>query len=582
MNTRTRDRRGLLRLTPFSFSTAALIGALGSVGFTAGCDGALSTGDPSDGGDGDSSGPVGTIGEDDIPTPSTRFRRLTHKEWQRTLVDLLALEDGPIADEIASTAERFRADPVQGGFIFDGNGDSLEVDSTLWSSYQGAAATIAYQVVSDPTLIDRLVPSAANDNERGAAFIESWGAKAHRRPLTSAQRDAYTAIFEAGKTAYTEHSGLLGGVRLVMEAFLQSPYFLYRVESSEDAAGGVIPLDGYERASRLSYFFWGTMPDDALFDAARAGTLDSIDGVRTQAQRLVADARARDTLIHFFEKVLEVEKYDTISPSSTAFPDVSGDLSDSARGETAHFLGSVLYDGYGSIRDLLTSTTTYVDDELADIYGLDGTFDDTFVQVELDPTQRAGVLTQVGFLATNSTSVDPDPIHRGVFVAKRFNCIKISAPPDTIPPLPSPNGQSNRQLVTEHTEAEGTSCRNCHTPLINPFGFAYEHYDAIGAYRTEDRSHPVDASAEVLVDDVPTPVDDAVQLASVLAESQGVHECLSGHLIAFAQGRATSNEDSALVQQLGSTSLQNAVSFRDLMVEMAVAVSFLNRSTEAE
>lgn len=568
---------GRFHLRAFPVPTALLVGVLFSVGLSAGCDGDLSTTDPSDGGDS-----PGTLGEDDIPTPSTRFRRLTHKEWETTTTDLLGVASGPVLDAVHSASKDFRSDPVQGGYIFDGSGDALEIDSTLWSAYRSAAAAIAFRVVSDPTLVDDIVPTGADDDARAAAFIETWGARAHRRPLSSTQRESYMGLFEVGKTAYSEHSGLLGGVRLLIEAFLQSPYFLYRVEESESVANGVIRLDGYERASRLSYFFWGTMPDDQLFDAAKSGSLDSPEGVREQAQRLIADPRARDTVIHFFEKVLEVEKYETISPSSSAFPNVSDNLSDSAHEETSRFLGSVLYDGQGSLRDLLTSTKTYVDDELAAIYGLDGAFDDSFVEVDLDPNERAGILTQVGFLATNSTSVDPDPIHRGVFVAKRINCIKISAPPDTIPPLPSPGGQSNRQLVEEHTEAEGTSCRNCHTTYINPFGFAYEHYDAIGAYRTEDRSHPVDARTEVLVDDILTPVENAVELASVLSDSPGVHACLSGHLIAFAQGRATSDEDAALIERLGSTSLNEATSFRDLMVEMAVAVSFLNRSTEAE
>jgi hypothetical protein len=346
----------------------------------------------------------------------------------------------------------------------------------------------------------------------------------------------------------------------------------------------VVPLDGYERATRLSYFLWGTMPDDALFSAASSGTLDTEEGVRAEAARLVADARARNTVIAFFEKVLEVENYRTsISPSATAFPDVSRQaLATSAEEETAHFLGGVMYDDAATLREFFTSTKTFVDQELAAIYGLDGAFDDTFQEVQLNSEERAGIFTQVGFLAANATSVDPDPIHRGVFIARRMSCLPILAPPDNIPPLPTPNGQSNRQLVTEHTEAEGTSCRNCHTSLINPFGFAYEHYDAIGAFRTEDRSHPVDSSAEVLVDGGTALVQDAVELAQVLSGSKNVHDCMVGHLLSFAQGRTTSPEDAALIEQLGSASLENAAPFRDLLVELAVADSFLNRSTEAE
>jgi hypothetical protein len=565
---------GLAGVTSLSLLSVSLLACNGILGDN------LSPGANGDG-DGDRT-PAGVVGKDDIPTPQTRFRRLGHGEWQRTMADLLGVSSGPIHTAIQNAARNFRSDPVQGGFIFEGNGDSLEVDSTLWLSYQRAASEIAFAVVNDSSLFAALVPAGSSDDARGDAFIQSFGTRAHRRPLSSDQVAAYKSVFSAGKSAYPDHSGLQGGVRLLLETFLQSPHFLYRVESSDRVLRGVIPLDGYERASRLSYFFWGTMPDAALFAAAAAGELDGPAGVKAQAARLVADPRARDTIVHFFEKVLEVERYENISPSSSAFPDISPSFAQSARGETSNFVGGVMYDDSGSLRDFLTSTTTYVDDELAAIYGLEGAYDDTFQEVTLDGSQRAGVFTQIGFLAKNATSVDPDPIHRGVFLVKRITCQKIAAPPDAVPPLPTPMGQSNRQLVEEHTEAEGTTCRNCHTTLINPYGFAFEHYDAIGAFRTEDRSHPVNSATEVYLDGGQIPVANAVELASTLADSEQVHNCLSGHLIAFAQGRDSSTEDTALKKLLGTASLQEAVSFRDLMVEVAVAISFLNRAAEAE
>src|SRR5690606_5368514 len=133
-------------------------------------------------------------------------------------------------------------------------------------------------------------------------------------------------------------------------------------------------------------------------------------------------------------------------------------------------------------------------------------FGSDFQQVELNGDQRAGILTQVGFLASHATSVMPDPIHRGVFVAKRLSCLTISAPPDAVPPLPEPGDKTNREAVEEHTEAEGTSCRNCHGVVINPFGFPFESYDAIGAFRTEDNGKPVNTAAAPLIDGEPTPV----------------------------------------------------------------------------
>jgi len=525
--------------------------------------------------------PVGTGGMGGAPpTPVeeasevSRFRRLTHREWERTVQDLLRL------DELPGHSGGFRLDPQQGGYLFEGNGDALEVDQNLWNGYQRAALELAARVALDPALLDAIVPpeGTMSDDERAALFIREFGERAHRRPLTDEQADAYGALYEQGRDAYTDVSGFAAGVRLVLEAFLQSPYFLYRVEESSGEPGDAVALDDYERAARLSYFLWGTMPDDELLAAAAAGELGDAAGVRAQADRLMADARAADLLVHFFERVLEVERYQSIKPSSSAFPDVGAGLPESAIGETARFVEGALYENAGNLRDLLTSTTTYVDEELGRIYGIEGEFDVSFQSAELDEDQRRGILTQVGFLASHATSTQPDPIHRGVFVARRVACIPISAPPDDIPPLPpSTTNKTNRQLVAEHTEAEGTACRNCHAEYINPFGFAFENYDAVGAYRDMDGDFPVDASAVVWLDEEQVSVDGAVDLAEALADSRQVHECFSGHLLTYALGRSRIPGDEAFIAELGGLSLEQAVSFRELMVEVSVAIAQMER-----
>jgi hypothetical protein len=505
----------------------------------------------------------------------SRFRRLTHREWEQTTRDLLHLGDSP------GLSDAFRLDPKQRGYLFEGNGDALEVDQNLWNSYQVAAAQLAADVTADEELLLAILPPADDmgEDERAELFIEEFGTRAHRHPLTDSQADAYWALYEQGKTAYTDVSGFVAGVRLLLEGFLQSPYFLYRVEESSKVQGEGIPLDGYERASRLSYFLWGTMPDDEMLSAAADGDLDDAVGLRAQAERLIEDERAGDMLTHFFERVLEVERYQAIAPSSSKFPDTTATLSESAASETSGFLLSEMYEKAGNLRDLLTSTTTLVDAELARIYGLDGDFDVAFQSAALDAEQRRGVLTQVGFLASHATSVEPDPIHRGVFVARRVACMEISAPPDGVPPLPpSTADKTNRQLVAEHTEAEGTACRNCHAEFINPFGFAFENYDAVGAYRDMDGDFPVDSSAVVWLDQEQVGVGSAVDLAEVLAESRQVHDCFSGHLVAYALGRPRSGTDDELVQALGELSLEKAVPFRELMVEVAVAIVELGRA----
>lgn len=503
----------------------------------------------------------------------TRFRRLTHVEWSNTVRDLLGVD----AEELTSS---FRSDPRASGFLFDNNALALGVDQALASAYQRVAGQIAEQVVGDPEKLAELVPSGSdNEEERVRAFIEDFGKRVHRRPLTDEQIDQYYALYEVGLTAYEDTPGFAGGIRLVLEGLLQSPYFLYRVEISDKEQNGVVALDGWERAQRLSYFLWATMPDDELFEAAEKGELDTKEGVVAQAQRLLDDPRAAAVLERFSSQVFDVGRYERIAPSPDFFPDVASTLGASAAEETRRFVRHILYENQGGVVDLFTSTTSFVNRDLAAVYGLDGSFGSDFEQVELNGEERAGILTQVGFLASHATSVKPDPIHRGVFVAKRLNCLSIAAPPDAVPPLPEPGDKTNREAVEDHTEAEGTSCRACHGTVINPFGFPFESYDAVGAFQTEDNGKPVDTSATPVVGGEPIPVADARELSAAMANSLQVHECFAKHLVEFAFGRPAVGGDDPVIAELGQESHQGA-DFKAIMIRLVSADSFLNRAPE--
>jgi hypothetical protein len=552
------------QLRPWSLSWVGAI-ALSLAGAAA-CNGRL--GLP----EGDQKGGLDGALQEDAPASATRFRRLTHQEWANTVRDLLGVET-------AGLVTAFRADPRASGFLFDNNAAALEVDQALASAYQRVAAQIAQELTSDSAKLAALAPGDGTDEERARAFIETFGKRAHRRPLTDEQAARYFALYQAGLDAFDDMPGFPGGMRLLLEGFLQAPLFLYRVEFSEEARGGVVPLDGWERAQRLSYFFWGTMPDDELFQAAAAGELDSRDGVAAQARRLVEDERAAGVIERFYGQVFEVDRYARIEPSPMFFPNVSDTLALSAAEETRQFVRHVVFDEGGGLADLLTSTSTFVNEDLAPIYGLSGTFTKDFRLVELDASQRRGILTQVGFLASHATSVNPDPIHRGVFVAKRINCLKVAAPPDAVPPLPEPGNKTNRELVTEHTEADGSACKNCHGTVINLFGFPFESYDAVGGFRTQDNGKPVDTSASPPVGGAYTEVSGAPDLAEAMASAEAVHECFTKHLVEFAHGRPTLRTDEPITKTLGQESALG-MNFKELMVRLAVADSFLNRSVE--
>lgn len=510
------------------------------------------------------------------PAPVSRLPRLTPLQWENAVRDLLALESAP------GFSSELPQDALPADFLFDNPADHLGVDPTQWAGFQRAAARAAEHVTSDATRLARILPPDAGDEgARARALVEDLGGRAHRRPLTEEQITAYLAVFDAGRRGFPGLDPFIGGVRLVVEALLQSPFFLYRMELSERVAvaDGVesIPLDGFERASRLSFALWNSIPDTQLFDAAAAGALDAA-GVEAHARRMLDDPRAISTLLHFHAQLLEARKLAGVAPSPAFFPGAPADLGALARQENELFLEHLFTTGAG-LTEVLTSTRTYVNADLARLYGLTGDFPvDSFVPVQLDPALRRGIFTHVAFLAQNASSSEPDPIHRGVFLAKNIACIPLSAPPANVPPLPPPEEfQTNRDRVVAHTEA-GSPCMDCHQPIINPFGFAYEMYDATGAVRTHDNGLPVNTQAAPILDEA-TPVRDGVELAERLAESRVVHACYARHWAEFALGRPYARVDDPLVERLGRRSLEGG-GVKDLLVALVTSPAFLERSAD--
>lgn len=507
--------------------------------------------------------------------PTTRFARLTHTQWEQTVRDLLHLP-GP-----TGLVDELRQDPGSGGYLFDNDALKLSVDGALWRGYQGAAVALAERVVDDPSLLAEIVPpdEGADPRERAEQFVREFGLRAHRRPLSDEEISEYMALYDEAPSLDPDRPDFEAGVRLMLEAFLQSPFFLYRVEESEQPDGFAIPLDDYEVASRLSYLLWNTMPDDALFEAAAAGQLTDSNGVAAEATRMLDDPRAEDVLVRFHDQLLEVDQYGSISPADAFFPDAPDNLGSLAEQEANLFLDHVLNTEQGGWSDVLTSTETFVNEATAPIYDVGGTFDAEFTRVSLDPDQRRGMFTQIGFLGTHASSAQPDPIHRGVFLAERIACIHIAAPPDDIPPLPPVEGNTNREVVEGHTEQPGTVCATCHDRIINPFGFPFEGFDSIGATRTEDNGFPVDTADDPMIGDESVPVGDALELLDLMATDRAVHDCYAQHWVEYAFGRPSVEQDETLVERLGAASLDGA-GVRQLLIDLVTSDAFLTRSME--
>lgn len=506
----------------------------------------------------------------ELPSPASRFPRLSHDQYDNTVRDLLRL------DASADLTSTFIGDATSS--TFDNNGNELYVGEALWGDYQRGAETLAEQVTTDATALARIVPDGASGDAR--AFVEGFGMRAHRRPLTATEIDTYVAIFSRAADAYPEMDAFAGGVRMVLEVMLQSPHFLYRVELSSEPNGSSIPLTGYEIASRLSYALWDTMPDDALFTAAQSNTLATPEGIRAEATRMLENAKAEDTVASFHYQLLDMHKYVDVTRSTMLFEEFTPELRQSMLDETQSFVRHVIFEEGEGFSRLMTAPYTFVDADLAAVYGLEGTYDDTMERVDLDPTQRAGLLTQIGYLAAHASSTEPDAIHRGVFVNHRILCAPLPPPPMVVPPLPSDETGmlTMRQRVDLHT-GPGTCGAGCHSTMINPIGFAYEHYDALGRWRDEDRGLPVDAAAEYAFGAETVAYENAVELSEVLADQPMAHRCYVRHWLEYTYGRPPASRDARLISRIGEASLSGELSVRELLVELVTSDAFRTRST---
>jgi len=504
---------------------------------------------------------------------TSRAMRLSNAQWEATIQDLFRL---PAPLGLSSS---FVADPGLGAF--DTYGGQLLVDSNRWQDYETAAEAVAKQVAHDAALLTALAPAAADAATRKANFLRDFGLRVFRRPLTDADLARYSALFDQGAALIGSGDAFVDGIELTLRAFLQSPNFLYRLETSANVVAGRVPLSDYEIASRLSYGLTGSMPDDAVLAAAAAQKLHETPDVSAQAERLISLPSGQATALAFHAQLLHLSAYDQIQKNAASAPGFTAELVPALKQETLAFVQNVVYAQDRGIAELLSAPYTFANGSVAALYGATPApaAGDAFVRLELDPTQRAGFLTQIGFLAANAVEQTPSTIPRGVQIAEDILCVSLPAPPPNVPPLPALDPSStNRERVA--TLTMNAPCNGCHTSLINPLGFALEPLDGLGQYRTTENGKPIDASGTYNIDGKDVSFNGPVELMKALANSQQVHDCYARHLAEFIYGRdldPTSGADSALVTQAGARA-KSMPSAKSLMVALASSDIFLNRA----
>ena len=516
--------------------------------------------------------PPGALGPQE-PSPQTRFPRLTHLQWENTVRDLLHL-NAP-----TGLVETLIPDVSTSGYST--NATALKVTADLWADYERVSRELAAVVRADPQLVAGISPDPMPSTlaEQRDAFIAEFGRRAFRRPLTTDEATRYAQLFDDAPAILFANDAYEAGVELTLRAMLQSPFFLYRMELGTTEVDGAIPLSGYEIAARLSYSLWNTMPSDAMLDAAEAGQFDTPEAIRDQVALMLEDMRAQNMVASFHHEYLHTSTFFDIKKQEGLFPEWLPTTGADLRHELELFVLDLVFQSDGGFSELLTSPFTYVNENLAAIYGVEGVSGEAFQRVELDPTQRAGVLTRLGPLAYNSTLAQPDPIHRGVFVAKDIICADLPPPPMNVPSVPSDSAPTNRERVDLHT-GKGTCGEGCHSSIINPAGFPFEYYDSIGAFRTEDNGYPVNGADTYILDGHPASYDNAVEFSAVLAASLQVNRCYAQQWLDYLYGRDHTNADEPLLYDIAARSRDGVLTIKELIAELLTSPAYLTRSTQ--
>jgi hypothetical protein len=481
-------------------------------------------------------GREGTVSEklcEGVSPGPNYVRRLTAVQFRNTIADLF----GASVDSGTSFPEA----TIDGGFRTNMNANV--VTSAGAEGIEETAIHISQQLTADLGAFVGCDPAAEGD-ACVRAFVDRVGATVFRRPLLVEESDRLVALYPT--ILATEGATPRHGIEAIVQALLQSPQFLYLAEIAGEGAapGEVVELSGYELAARLSYLLWDTTPDAELLQRAADGSLRDV--LDAQARRLLADPRADAVLIGFFEDLTEIQKL--ASPKDPAvYPEWTPELAVAAHEELGAFVRWVVRESDGNLATLLTAPTTVVNATLAAHYGVAAPQGDEWQVTSLDPTQRAGFLTQPGFLAAHAYAASSSPIARGAFVRTQLLCQELAPPPNVMFEVPAvdPNVSTRERLAQHRTDP---ACAGCHA-LMDPIGFGLENFDAIGSWRdTEGNAIPIDATGELAAAGVAEPAfNGPIELAALLAGSDRVSACIALQFHRYAQGRSEEDGDAGAI-----------------------------------
>lgn len=485
------------------------------------------------------------------------LQRLSRDEYNRTVRDLFGVTTNP--------ADVFPLDSLTDGF--DNHATSLSVSPQLTELMLSAAETIAARALvnrrSEIVLCDPTLEPADACARRALAAL---ALRVYRRPASAKELDDLMVLVAAARAANQTFEVQL---RDALEAMLMAPQFLYRNVPSSGPAdpSQALPLDDYALAARLSYFLWGSTPDDALLAAAAAGRLRDPATLRAEFDRLLADGKADALYQRFVRQWLQLGRLASASPDPSLFPFFDEPLRAELAEEPRLFFES-LRSRDGSALELINGTGTFASPRTAALYG-GASAGPGLTPFTTDGTRRAGVLTMPAVMAMTSSPRSPNIVRRGVWLAEAILCAAPPPPAAGVPAEPPllPNETERERLARHRSDP---SCASCHA-LIDPLGFGFEHYDALGRWR--------DQADGVAVDDEGRLPDGRVyrgipQLVRLLEGGNAYSSCVTKRLMTYALGRSVGGAEQCVVQQLAARAVTPSSKLSDLLWAVVTSAPF--------
>ncbi len=420
--------------------------------------------------------------------------------------------------------------------------------------------------------------TAAADEDRCATeILTALGRRAYRRPLADADLDTLLAFYEQGRA----EGGFEVGIRKAIERLLVAPEFLFRIERDPPGAppGTAYRLSDLELASRLSLFLWSDIPDEPLLAAAEAGRLSEPDELDRQVARMLADPRARALVDNFASQWLQLGRVRGVIPDADVFYEFDENLRADMERETALFLESQILGDRG-VMDLFDADYTFVNERLARHYGRDGVYGERFRRVPVEG-ERAGLLGHASLLTVTAYPTRTSPVLRGKWLLDNVLGMPPAEPPADVPALEENHGAAPPRTMRERMERHraNPACAACHR-MMDPPGFALEHFDAIGRWRAADEyGAPVDA-AGALADG--TAVDGPAALRhAVLAHETSVVRTVTEKLLTYAVGRRMESFDQPAIRRIVRDAAAGGYRWSSIIRGIVESVPFQMRRSES-